>query len=266
MLAAARSLRLVASCRGDPTNVDLDAAAARGMTVLATPGRNAISVADFTLGLLLDHCRRIGRSERQLRELGWMTDGDLPYFHFRGPELHGRTMGLVGLGAIGRLVADRARGFGMSVVAFDPFVLAAPAGVDLLALDELLVRSDIVSIHCPLTPETRGLIGQHELELMRAEAILVNTARAAVVDEAALLGALSQRAIGGAALDVFWEEPLPADHPIRTFDNVTITPHVAGASNDVQRHHARMILDDIVRWRTGDPLQHAVIQAKGDAT
>jgi phosphoglycerate dehydrogenase-like enzyme len=116
VLAAARDLRLVASCRGNPTNIDLEAAASHGITVLAAPGRNAISVADFTLGLLLDHCRRIGRSERQLREDGWMVNDDLPYFHFRGPELDGRTMGLVGLGAIGRLVSDRARGFGMSVL------------------------------------------------------------------------------------------------------------------------------------------------------
>ncbi len=266
VLDAAPSVRIVASCRGNPTNVDLDAAAARGIAVLATPGRNAISVADFTLGLLLDHCRRIGRSERQLREHGWMTEGDLPYFHFRGPELDGRTLGLVGLGAIGRLVADRARGFGMSVVAFDPFVAPAPPGVELMALDELLVRSDVISIHCPLTPETHGLIGERELGLMRSEAILVNTARAAVVDEAALLAALRSHAIAGAALDVFWEEPLAPDHPILAHDNVTITPHVAGAADDVMRHHARMILDDIARWQAGEALQHAVVQPKGDAS
>jgi phosphoglycerate dehydrogenase-like enzyme len=264
VLDAAPSVRLVASCRGNPTNVDLDAAATRGIAVLATPGRNAISVADFTLGLLLDHGRRIGRSERQLREHGWMTEGDLPYFHFRGPELDGRTLGLVGLGAIGRLVADRARGFGMAVVAFDPFVVAAPRGVALVALDELLVRSDVISIHCPLTPETRGLIGERELGLMRSGAILVNTARAAVVEEAALLAALRSHAIAGAALDVFWVEPLAPDHPILALDNVTITPHVAGAADDVMRHHARMILDDIARWQAGAPLQHAVVQPKGD--
>ncbi len=263
VFSAARSVRLVASCRGNPTNVDLVAAAGHGVTVLATPGRNAISVADFTLGLLLDHCRGLGRAERQLREDGWMVDGDLPYFHFRGPELDGRTIGLVGLGAIGRLVADRARGFGMSVLAFDPFVATAPGGVGLVALDELLVRSDVVSIHCPLTPETRGLIGERELGLMRAEAVLVNTARAAVVDETALLQALRHHDIAGAALDVFWEEPLAADHPIRALDNVTITPHVAGAADDVRRHHARMIIDDIARWQAGEPLQHAVVQPEG---
>ncbi len=263
VLAAAPTVRLVASCRGNPANVDLDAAADHGVTVLSTPGRNAISVADFTLGLLLEHCRNIGRSERQLREHGWMVDDDLPYFHYRGPELAGRTMGLVGLGAIGRLVSDRARGFGLSVVAFDPFVARAPEGVRLMALDELLVRSDFVSIHCPLTPETRGLIGRRELELMRAEAVLVNTARAAVVDEKALLHALRHRNIAGAALDVFWEEPLPADHPIRDLDNVTITPHVAGAADDVKRHHARMIIDDVARWQAGEPLLHAVVHPQG---
>jgi phosphoglycerate dehydrogenase-like enzyme len=262
VLSAAR-VRLVASCRGDPTNVDLEAAARRGIIVLATPGRNAISVADFTIGLLLHHCRRIGRSERQLRERGWMVDGDLPYFHFRGPELAGRTIGLVGLGAIGRLVADRARGFSMSVLAFDPFVAIPPEGVDLVALDELLVRSDVVSIHCPLTPETRGLIGQRELALMHAEAILVNTARAAVIDEQALLQALRDRHIAGAALDVFWQEPLADDHPIRGLENVTLTPHVAGAADDVVRHHARMIIDDIARWQAGEPLHHAVVGPRG---
>lgn len=266
VLDAAPGVRLVASCRGNPTNVDLDAAAARGIGVLATPGRNAISVADFTMGLLLGHSRGIGRSERQLRDRGWMTEGELPYFHFRGPELDGRTLGLVGLGAIGRLVAGRARAFGMAIVAFDPFLSEAPEGVELVELDALLERSDVVSIHCPLTPETRGLIGARELELMRSEAILVNTARAAVVDERSLLEALRQGRIAGAALDVFWEEPLAPDHPIRDLDNVTITPHVAGAADDVKRHHARMILDDIARWQAGEPLRYAVVQPQGAPT
>ncbi|CAN5745277.1 D-3-phosphoglycerate dehydrogenase SerA [soil metagenome] len=260
---SASKWRLGASCRGDPTNVDLAAAAERGVVVLSTPGRNAISVADFTLGLLISHARRIGRAEAQLRERGWLVEGELPYFHFRGPELDGRSIGLVGLGAIGRLVAARARGFGMVVLAHDPFVTDAPPGVELVALDELLARSDVVSLHCPLTPATHGLIGERELGLMRAGAILVNTARAAIVDEAALLAALRSRGIGGAALDVFWEEPLAPDHPIRDLDNVTITPHVAGAADDVRRHQARMILDDLARWQQGMPLAHAVVKLQG---
>jgi len=259
VLAAAPSVRLVASCRGDPSNVDLQAASDLGVTVLATPGRNAISVADFTLGLLLTHARGISRSEAQLRERGWLVSGELPYFHFRGPELAGRTIGLVGLGAIGRHVARRALGFEMRVLAYDPYVREAPPHVELVALGELLRRSDVVSVHCPLTAETRGLIGERELRLMRSDGILVNTARAAVVDEAALLAVLRERSIAGAALDVFWAEPLAIDHPIRELPNVTITPHVAGAADDVQRHHARMILDDIARWKAGEPLEHAVV-------
>ena len=129
---------------------------------------------------------------------------------------------------------------------------------------ELLPWADWVVCALPLTPETRGLIGSRELGLMRTDAILVNTARAAVVDEAALLHVLRHRDIGGAALDVFWEEPLAPDHPILDLDNVTVTPHVAGAADDVQRHHARMILDDIARWQAGEPLQHAVVQPQGD--
>jgi phosphoglycerate dehydrogenase-like enzyme len=258
VLAAARSVRLVATCRGDPSNVDLEAASELGITVIATPGRNAISVADFTLGLLLAHSRRISRSEAHMRTHGWHVASELPYFHFRGPELPGRTLGLVGLGAIGRLVAARALGFDMRVIAYDPYVDSVPPHIELVVLDDLLRRSDIVSVHCPLTSETRGLLGERELRLMRPEAILVNTARAAVVDEAALLAALADGSIGGAALDVYWEEPLAPDHPIRTLPNVSITPHVAGAADDVRRHHARMILDDIARWHAGEPLEHAV--------
>ena len=258
VLDAAPSLQLVASCRGDPANVDVAAADERGVVVLSAPGRNAVSVADFTMGLLLAHARRICGAQAQLRESGWMTEGELPYFHFRGPELAGRTIGLIGLGAIGRLVARRALGFDLSVLAHDPFVPEAPAGVGLVPLDDLLDRSDILSIHCPLTPTTLGLIGRRELERLGRDAIVVNTARAAVIDEAALLDALRSEAIAGAALDVFWEEPLPQDHPIRDLPNVTITPHVAGAADDVPRHHARLILDDIARWRAGKPLEHAV--------
>jgi len=257
VLAAVPELRLVASCRGNPTNVDLAAAAAREVVVLSTPGRNAISVADFTMALLLAHARRIDRAQEQLREGGWMVDGELPYFHFRGPELDGRTIGLVGLGAIGRLVAERAAGFGMRVVGHDPFVTKAPPGIELLELDALLERSDVVSIHCPLTDQTRGLISTRGLALMGGESILINTARAAIVEEDALLAALREHTISGAALDVYWSEPIRADHPLFSLDNVTLTPHIAGAADDVQRHHARLILDDIAAWQQGRPLLHA---------
>lgn len=252
VLAGAPSLRLVAACRAEPTNVDVAAATRRGIPVLCAPGRNAASVADFVIGLLLTEARSIARAQAHLRATGWNVDGDLPYFHFRGPELGGRTLGVIGFGAVGREVAARAaHGFGMHVLVSDPYVEAGPPH-EQVALDELLRRSDVVSVHCPPTPETIGLIGPRELALMRSDAYLINTARAAVVDETALVHALRRRAIAGAALDVFGAEPLPREHPLLALENVTLTPHVAGAADDVKRHHAETVLADIARWQRGE--------------
>jgi D-3-phosphoglycerate dehydrogenase len=247
----------VAACRGEPTNVDLAATTRRGIPVLRTPGRNADSVADFVIGVMLMEARGIARAERHLRERGWNVDGELPYFHFRGPELGGRTLGLIGFGAVGRKVAERAAdGFGMHVLVYDPYVPTVPAPYEQVDLDGVLRACDFLSIHCPPTPETTGMIGRRELELMDEGAYLINSARAAVVDEHALVDALRGRSIAGAALDVFWEEPIPRDHPLLELENVTITPHVAGAAADVKEHHAAMVLDDVERWQRGERPLH----------
>ncbi|MGI8535879.1 MAG: NAD(P)-dependent oxidoreductase [Mycobacteriales bacterium] len=251
VLAALPELRLVATARGGPVNVDLAGCAARAIPVLFTPARNADSVADFVLGALLSLARGIGAAERHLRDEGWHVAGELPYLHFRGPELAGRTLGLVGYGAIGWRVAQRARdGFGMRVVFTDPY---APGGV---ALDELLAGSDVVSLHCPRVPETRGLIDAGALARMRPGAYLINTAGGGIVDEDALVDALVAGALAGAALDVFATEPLPRDARLLTAPNLLLTPHLAGAALDVVRHHTEMICDDIERWHRGEPLQH----------
>jgi D-3-phosphoglycerate dehydrogenase len=257
VLAGAPDLRLVAACRGEPTNVDLEASTARGIPVLRTPGRNADSVADFVIGMMLVEARSIARGERHLRANGWNVDGELPYFHFRGPELAGRTLGLVGYGAVGRKVAARAlNGFDMQVLVYDPYVHAVAPPVEKVGLEALLSRADFLSIHCPPSPETTGMIGRDELDLLPPHAYLINSARASVVDEQALVDALRRRSIAGAALDVFWEEPIPRDHPLLQIENVTITPHVAGAADDVKDHHATMVLDDIARWQRGDRPLH----------
>lgn len=254
VLAAARRLQVVASCRGDPVNVDLDAATRHGVLVLKTPARNAASVADFTIGLLLALVRNITRSESHLRRVGWNVDGELPYLHFRGPELDGRTLGVVGFGAVGRQVAARAAGgFGMRIAVFDPYAEAEGPGVQQVGLEELLERADIVSLHAPVTEGTVGMIGAPELALLGADGYLVNTARAALVDEGALLHALRTRQIAGAALDVFWNEPLAPDHPLFELDNVVLTPHLAGAATDVKLHHSQMVLEDLARIRDGQP-------------
>lgn len=252
VLDALAEVRIVASARGVPTNVDVAAATERGVLVLHTPGRNAASVADFTIGLVIVEMRDIARAQRHLRQVGWHVGGELPYLHFRGPELNGRTLGLVGLGAVGREVARRAAGgFGMRVVAFDPYVDDPGPHVEAVDLDRLLSESDVVSLHCPLTTETVGLIGAPELARMRPGAVLVNTARAAVVDEAALIAALGAGAIGGAALDVFWTEPPRRDHPLLALDHVTVTPHLAGAAEDVVDRHSAMIVDDVAAVLAG---------------
>ncbi len=246
VLAALPEVRVVASARGVPTNVDLAAASARGIPVLHTPGRNAASVADFTIGLVLAQCRSLARAQDHLRRVGWDVDGELPYLHFRGPELAGRTLGLVGYGAVGREVARRAAGgFAMRVVVSDPYVATVDPPVELVTLERLLVESDVVSLHCPLTPETAGLIGEDELAMMGPHAVLVNTARAGVVEEAALVSALVEQRIAGAALDVFWDEPLPRSHLLLTLGNVTLTPHLAGAADDVVTRHSAMIVADV---------------------
>jgi D-3-phosphoglycerate dehydrogenase len=252
VLAALPELRLVATARGGPVNVDLAACAERGIPVVFTPARNADSVADFVLGMLLSLSRGIAAAERHLRSEGWHVDGELPYLHFRGRELAGQVLGVVGCGAIGQRVAQRARdGFGMQVLFSDPQV---EGGV---ALDELLTGSDVVSLHCPRSAATQGLLDAAALGRMRPGALLINTAGGGIVDEAALVAALASGHLGGAALDVFATEPLPRDSALLTAPNLLLTPHLAGAALDVVRHHTDMICGDVERWHRGEPLVHA---------
>ena len=258
VLAALPALRLVATARGGPVNVDLAACADRGIPVVFTPARNADSVADFVLGALLSLTRGISASERHLRSVGWHVDGELPYLHFRGRELSGLVLGLVGHGAVGRRVAQRARdGFGMTVLFTDPHV---EGGVP---LDELLDRCDVVSLHCPRTPGTAALLDERALRRMRPGAVLINTAGGGMVDESALVRALQDGHLSGAALDVFATEPLPRDSALLTAPNLLLTPHLAGAALDVVRHHTDLVCDDVERWLRGEPLVH---QASCSAT
>jgi len=247
VMAAAARLEIIAACRSQPVNVDVAAATAAGIALLSTPGRNADSVAEFTLGLILALSRHICRAGRHLRERGWHVGGEIPYFHFRGPELAGRTLGLVGCGAIGQALARRASALGMEVLGCDPYLCQEDLGgvARLATLEEVLRRADFFSLHVPLNNETRGMIGATELSRMKPTAYLINTARADAVDEAALYQALRSRRIAGAALDVFWREPLPADSPWLELDNVLLTPHVAGAADNVVIHQSAMVVEDV---------------------
>lgn len=247
VIAAAQRLEVIAVCRSQPVNVDVAAATAQGIPVLATPARNADSVADFALGLLMAVGRNICRADRHLREQGWHVGGEIPYFHFRGPELAGQTLGLVGCGNIGQRLARRARALGMSVLAYDPYLTQEKLGdlARLVSLGDVLDQADFLSLHVPVTDEAEKMIGTAEISRMKPTAYLINTARAAVVDEAALYDALRERRIAGAALDVFWQEPLPAGSPWLALDNVVLTPHLAGAADEVKVHHSAMIIEDV---------------------
>lgn len=254
VLDALPAVRLVATARGGPVNVDLPACAARDIPVVFTPARNADSVADFVLGVLLSLSRGISAAERHLRDEGWHVGGELPYLHFRGRELAGLVLGLVGHGAVGQRVAQRARdGFGMRVLFTDPAVAGS------VPLDDLLRTSDIVSLHCPRSPETERLLDARRIGLLRPGALLVNTAGGGIVDEPALVAALEQGRLGGAALDVFATEPLPRDSPLLTAPNLLLTPHLAGAALDVVRHHSDLICADVERWHRGEPLVHRAV-------
>jgi D-3-phosphoglycerate dehydrogenase len=268
VLDAAEDLRIVACTRGGPdANVDISAATERGIPVLYAPGRNAVSVADFTLGLILAVTRHIAHSHHLLHtgtytgepqsdsaaggereDVTWGIAKGSPYVELKGPELEDKTLGIVGLGAIGQRVAERAAGFGVDLVGYDPYIDAegmAEWGVEKVDLDELCRSSDIVTVHVPVTDATRGLIGAEEFDLMADSAYFINTARGAIIDQDALQSELEAGTLRGAALDVYDEEPLPDDHPLLEMPNVVTTPHLAGAAEEVIDRHSEMIVDDI---------------------
>ncbi len=258
VVAAAENLKVIGVLRGGTENVAVPQATERGITVLNTPGRNARAVAECTLGLILSEVRNIARGHAALRSGIWTRD-----FPNRDeiPELNERTVGLVGYGAVARLLAGYLQALGCRILAYDPFVTGDTASVQIVDLPDLLQQSDIVSLHARYSEETRHLIGSAQLALMKPTAVLVNTARSGLVDERALVDALQRRAIGGAALDVFDEEPLPAAHPLIRLENVTLVPHIAGSTIDAFRNSPKMLAAHLRRMLTGDrqlPIINAV--------
>jgi D-3-phosphoglycerate dehydrogenase len=249
-------IRMIGCCRGDPVNIDLALAAKRGIPVFHAPGRNADAVADLTLAFMLALLRHMPAIADTYRggtsRIEQASDYLSLYTRFTGRELNDLTVGLVGLGAVGREVAARLGGFRARVLAYDPYVQEPPPGVSLVELDELLRVADLVSLHAPVTPETQNLLSRERLALMKPEALFVNTARAALTDENALFEMLAAGRLAGAALDVLAEEPLQPDNRFLTLPNVIVTPHIGGATVDVTRHQSEIIVDAIERWLRGE--------------
>jgi len=242
-------LKFVGVSRGTPVNVDLEFCKERGIPVVHTPGRNADSVADYCLSMMLDLSRKLTASSRHLASEGWMFDGKLPYLEFRGRDLGNLKVGLFGFGQIGARVAKRLHsGFGSQVYFFDPFVESSVHAKKVKSLDELFETCDIVSLHAPVIPETENSVNRALLRKLGPEGILISSARAKLIVEEDLYQSLANKEIASAAIDVFWKEPIDSQNRWVKLPNVICTPHIAGASRDVVANHCETILNGIDNW------------------
>ncbi|MBZ9964799.1 2-hydroxyacid dehydrogenase [Mesorhizobium sp. BR1-1-2] len=255
MMRRLPALKLVAVSRGGPINIDMEAARTHGITVVNVPGRNATAVAEFTIGAILAETRLIRVGHEALRRGEWR--GDLYRADRTGRELSEMTVGVVGYGNIGTKVVRLLRAFGCHVLVSDPYVqLSAEdrnAGVELVALDDLLSRSDVVTLHSRVTQETRGLIGKDAIARMKPGVIFVNTARGPLVDYDALYEALVSGQVASAMLETFAVEPVPSDWPLLRLPNVTLTPHIAGASVRTVTYAAEQAAEEVRRYIAGLP-------------
>jgi D-3-phosphoglycerate dehydrogenase / 2-oxoglutarate reductase len=253
VLEAAPDLRFLVVCRGGPVNVNVPAAIKRGIRVASTPGRNAVAAAEHAVALMMSALRKLPRLQRTLEQGEWRSD--LYAYDECGGELDGSTVGLVGYGAIGQRVARVMLAFGAQVLVADPFVDQAPEGIELVELDELLRRSDVVSLHARMTDQTRGMIGAGQLALMPRGAVLVNTARGGLLDYEATADALESGRLGAAAFDVFPAEPLPAGSRLLSAPNVVMTPHLAGATRQTAHRAGSIAAEAVAAFLAGkDPV------------
>lgn len=240
-------LEAIGSTRGDPTNVDVAGATAKGIPVLRAPGRNADAVAELAVGLLLAATRGLLAADHDVRSGEVYRDGSIPYQRFRAWQLKGQTAGIVGLGAVGRATKWRLEGLGMRVITTDPF---APDATH--SLDDLLAASHVVSMHAAVTPETAGLMSEAQFARMPEGSVYVNSARAGLHDIDALTKALQSGHLAAAGLDHFEGESLATDHPLVSLPNVVLTPHIGGATYDTEANHTTLIADGLAALLRGD--------------
>jgi D-3-phosphoglycerate dehydrogenase len=248
VLAGCPRLRLISIWGTGTDNVDLAAAVARGITVTNTPGANAVAVAEHTLALMLAVVKQLALADQAMRQGGWPRN--------LVPQLRGKRLGIIGTGLIGREVAAMGKGVGLTVVAwtFHPDAgLAARLGFRYVELDELLRTSDVLSIHLRATPDAHHFLNRERLALLKPGAVLVNTARGSLVDEAALVECLREKRLAGAGLDVFETEPLPSGHPLTALPNVLLTPHAASMTPEVIQTGLAMAVDNIENFLKGAP-------------
>lgn len=256
VLAAAPRLRLIVCTRGGPVNINLAAATERRVAVSCTPGRNAVAAAEYTLLLMMAAMRRLPQVHDETVAGQWRSD--LYDYDECGLEVAGATVGVVGLGEIGRRLAGVLTAMGATVIAHDPYLDRAPDGVELVGLDALLERSDAITLHARLTEESRGLIGRSQLARMRPGAVLVNTARGGLLDYDAALAALDAGGLGALALDVYPKEPIPAGSALLAHDRVVLSPHLAGATRPTAHRAIAIAAAEVGRHVRGEELHHVV--------
>ena len=258
VLAQAPNLAAIVDCRAAVVNIDVTGATERGIAVINTPGRNCEAVADLAVALMVMALRRVDEAMRNLRANRWQDLGKVQtYITHRGYEMPGKAVGLVGMGAVGRKVAQRLAGFDVQILGYDPFVRpdsVAKLGVEMVDLERLLRDADIVSLHAPVNDATRGMINQDAFGWMKSSAYLINTARADLVDEASLLTALQNQQIAGAALDVFHQEPIDLSDPLFQLPNVITLPHIGGATYEVVEHQSRLAYTALLGLINGEPV------------
>ena len=263
VMDSAPHLKVIGIARGGPVNVDVKAATDRMILVVGTVGRNAESVADQTLGFILSESRHIARQNMHIKTGTYfeesMKNGRGSYLNrFEFSELGGKTLGLIGYGEVGKRVAKRAHAFGMTVIVYDPYVSTEAfksEGCIKEELDKLLKTADFISIHAKLTPDTTHMINEAKLALMKPTAVIINTARGEIIDEKALYDALKSKRIASAALDVFEEDPVKEDNPLLKLDNITVTPHTAGRSPEVERRGYYQVVEAIARYLRGEEIR-----------
>ena len=254
IINAGTKLKVIGRAGVGINNIDVEAATNRGIVVVNVPDGNTLAAAEHTMGMMLALARQIPQANDSLKGGAWDRK------KFMGIELCGKVLGLVGIGRIGSEVARRARAFRMEVLAYDPFVSAEQANaldVQLVDLPELIRRADVISIHSPLTRETKGMIGEQELAAMKDGVRIVNCARGGIVDEDCLVAALKSGKVAGAALDVFSQEPV-TNHPLFSLPNVVVTPHLGASTYEAQDYNSMAIAEQVLKVLHGQPVENAV--------
>lgn len=276
----ASGMIFIGVAKGTPVTVDHEALDRAGLVASYTPGRNRVAVAEFNIGLMIASSRRLALSSTGLAKgehLGAPVDdiydvpdvknviwGPLdenhPYTDYGiGFELYGKTLGIAGYGAIGREVAVRALAFGMEVLAYDPYCpeeKITADGAKPVDLDTMLAQSDMISLHLPVIPSTKGMVNKDWFSKMKPTAYVINTARAWVIDQKDFVEALQNGTIAGAAIDVYWQEPIPANHPLLSMRNVTLTPHMAGLTTDVDGWSGTMMGEEVIAYLKDEPRKY----------